>query len=75
MHASEDGKNTKVTNFFDTNGLGFEPVLLDGIDELMPALKAGICDVVALGASNVKNQVSDTNSDGSKFIILPDIIQ
>lgn len=75
MHASEDGKNTKVTNFFDNNGLGFEPVLFDGINELMPALRAGRCDVVALGASNVDDQMSDVDSDGSKFIILPDIIQ
>lgn len=75
MHVSEGGENTKVTNFFDENELGFEPVLFDGINELMPALKAGICDVVALGASKVDDQISDVDSDGSKFIILPDIIQ
>lgn len=75
MHVSEGGENTKVTNFFDENELGFEPVLFDGINELIPALKAGVCDVVALGASNVDNQISAADSDGSKFIILPDIIQ
>lgn len=73
--AGNNSVEVKVQNYFDQNGIALVPLTAEDIGELKSAFLKGQCDVLALDALGIENHLSELNSDGGDFIILPETIQ
>ncbi|PID62781.1 MAG: amino acid ABC transporter substrate-binding protein [Gammaproteobacteria bacterium] len=64
---------TNMADYFNANGMEFNPVIFEKSDEVKAAFEAGRCDVYSSDASGLYVQRSRLK-DPSAYVILPEII-
>ena len=63
-----------LSDFFRANGMSFEPVVIESLDEVNAAYFAGRCDVYTTDASGLASIRSSVAPNPADHLILPEII-
>lgn len=63
-----------LSDYFRANGISFEPVVIESLDEVNAAYFSGRCDVYTTDASGLASIRATVAPDPSAHVILPEII-